>query len=268
MSKAYKKGLKIIVFGVHHWPNREPTTAEKQHADEWYKRIKAFIPNTSKVIVTTGTYSNINHSPFPAEVEIVQNKIPYTDTYSREMNYFRNGFMTGIWNALINEDDWDILFHVQCRVLLGKSLTDEIAEFMNTRDKKVMAPRYTQKIGSSIEISIFAMKPFAVRKYATSGVRQSLNIYEAPDVNCEEEAIIMFSNTWFNPWQDVITTRQLDFFDDEPGSVANDASWVYSPFAILNANVIKSLPFISTNDKHIEHDALNLWKENHPCPMS
>jgi len=252
--------MNVLVYGVHHWPDRPPTKEEKDHCNEWYHRIMAFVPGVKKVFVSTGTYSNPIHSPLPENVHLVQNNIHLTESYSRANNYFRNGFMTGIWHSLINEKNWDVLFHVQTRVLLGESLEEEMKKFFADDEMNIMAPRFTQQIGCSVEISITAMKPLAARKFATSGVRQSLNIYDAPDVNCEEEAYIMFNDTWFNPWQSVITTRMSDH-------IRKDKRSLPGPFMIYNESVLRSLPFISTNRTHITDDALNAWKEVHPCPV-
>jgi len=253
--------MRTLVFGVHHWGNRPPTHEERGHCNEWYDRITAFVPGVKDVFVATGSYSNPNFSPLPEDVQLVQNNVHFDAPYSRDINYFRNGFMTGIWHALLNEKDWDVLFHIQTRVFMGAPLTDELDQFSTMSGMDVMAPRFAQKIGTSIEISIFAMKPEAVKKYATSGVRQSLNIYGIPDVNCEEEAFIMFNKSWFNPWPDVITTRANDFME------IGDGKFINSPFAITNPEVLNSLPFISANDKHISEPLLEGWKEQHPCPI-
>lgn len=248
----------IIVYGVHNWPNREPTKEEIDYCNEWYQRVIQFVPYLKKVIVTTGNYCNIKHSPFPKEVEIVQNKIPYTEDYSNRHSYFRNGFMTGIWHALLNENDWDILFHLQVRVLVGVPLKEEFDKFIDI-NKHVMSPKYTQMGGSGIEIGIFAMKKWAVMKYATSAIRQSFVMYNDSDINCEHEAFVMFSDTWYNPWKHILTTRQKDFF-------LNGREYLYNstPFCIFNENYILQLPFISQNKKHSYERAIELWKQQYP----
>lgn len=252
--------MNIIVYGVDHWPDLPPTEKKINHCKEWYDRIIKFIPYVSKVIIATGNNCNIEYSPYPKEVTIIQNNIPQTVEYSREYSYFRNGFMTGIWHTLLNEKNYNILFHIQARVLIGENLKKEIDDFMLKDNKLIMAPFYTQHIGSSIEISIFAMKINAIRKYATSGIRQSFNIYNAPDVNCEEEAYIMFHDSWYNPWPDILTTRQIDTFDPR-----NYTKEFTTPFCISNKEAFNRLPFISTYKKHVVDSYLKSWKECHPC---
>ncbi len=254
--------MNVIVYGVHHWSNEPQTLEHINSCQEWYNRIIKFIPNVNKVIIATGNLCNPEFSPFPKEVQIVQNNIPYTQEYTRDYNYFRNGFMTGIWHSLLNEKNWDILFHIQGRVLIGEPLGDFL-EFFNKSNYLVMAPKFTQFIGTSIEISIFAMKLDAVRKYATSTVRASFNVYGLPDLNCEEEAYVMFNDSWYNPWKSLLTTRQIDTFVDDEGCIGEGME--YSPFAILNPQHIIKLPFISTGEKHITNESLKLWKEYHPC---
>jgi len=252
--------MNILVYGVHNWDNKDQPQRHIDHCHEWYNRIQKFIPNVKKVMVATGNYCNPQYSPFPKEVQIVQNGIQKTYEYSRRYQYFRNGFVSGIWHTLLNEKDWDILFHIQGRVLIGESLEKELNSFFNS-DSLVMAPKFTQYIGSSIEISIMAMKQDAVKEYAVSPVRTSFNKYNLPDVNCEEEAYIMFNNSWYNPWKKIITTRQLDNFYDDNGEMID----ILSPFAILDKEYIKKLPFISVGKKHINYDYYNYWKECHPC---
>ena len=88
-----------IVFGVHHWPSTPPTPEDLQHCEEWYTRIIKNIPDVKHVFIATGCKSKLEYNPFPKQVQIVQNKVPYTVAYSKTHNYFRNGFMTGIWSA-------------------------------------------------------------------------------------------------------------------------------------------------------------------------
>ena len=253
--------MNIIVYGVHHWTNEKQSDESISHCKEWYDRITKFVPNVKKVIIATGNYCNLEFNPFPKEVQIVQNKVPFSEKYSIKHNYFRNGFMTGIWHTLLNEDNWDVLFHVQSRVLLGKSLKEEFQYFIEKDTMQIMAPRFTQYIGSSVEISVIAMKPIAVQKYATSAVRQSFGYYDNININCEDEAYIMFSNFWYNPWPEVITNRQLDFFSNDDGVQNNE----FTPFTITDQKVFNKLPFIATGEKHVELEFLNSWKASNPC---
>lgn len=253
--------MNVIVYGVHHWTNEKQSDECIAHCKEWYDRIMKFVPNVKKVIIATGNYCNLEFNPFPKEVQIIQNKIPLSEPYSRKYNYFRNGFMTGIWHTLLNEENWDVLFHVQGRVLLGKDLANEFKSFIENEKVSIMAPRFTQFIGTSVEISIIAMKPNAVQKYATSAIRQSFECYNEIDMNCEDEAYIMFSNAWYNPWPQVISNRQLDYFNNDAGIQTNELS----PFAIMDETEFNKLPFIATGDKHVTSKFLNSWKENNPC---
>lgn len=250
--------MKIIVYGVHHWNDNAPDKKTKQYCKEWYDRIIKNIPNVSEVFVTTGSHSNPNKSPFPKKVSIIQNKIPYTQPYTLYHNYFRNGFMTGIWHALLNISDWDILLHVQSRVLVGDNLTKQFQDFQNS-SKQVICPSLIQQGINSMEISFFGMKPAAVMKYATGGHRPSFH-YDSTEYtyNCEEEAYLMFHKTWFNPWPEIITTRQLDKSCRSVGLKTE-----HSPFSLFNLRDIEKLPVVSTGI-HILPEYLQHWKNTHP----
>lgn len=248
--------MKILVFGVHHW-FKPSSKAEKKHLQEWHDRINKFIPN-SEIFITTGCYSLQKQSPFPSQLPVIQNKIPYTKEYSVRHNYFRNGFMTGIWHALLNHENWDILFHIQPRVLLGVDMQPFIQEFINNDQYQVLAPNFYSQGGAKLEISFFGMKPGAVKSYSLGGLRNSF--IQENDIypwNTEQEAYEMFYNVRYNPWPEVFTTRQID-------SVANGfgAPSLYSPFTILNIKEYGELPLISTG-KHCTVEFRNHWKRLH-----
>ena len=158
--------MNIVVYGVHHWPNREPTQLELDRYREWYDRIVYNIPYISSISIATGCYSNPAHSPFPPEVNIIQNKVPYTKEYSKEHNYFRNGFVSGVWYNLLNRDNWDVLLHIQSRVFIGDKM-DKIFDDFYTMPQQVIAPNLICQAGSWMEISFFGMKPIAAMKYIT-----------------------------------------------------------------------------------------------------
>ena len=248
--------MNILVYGVFNWDKNTLTKEYKDHCREWYDRIIKNIPYIKKVFVATGSYSDPEISPLPSTVPIIQNGVKYTIPYTNNHNYFKNGFLTGIWHCLLNEKDWDILIHVQSRVLIGDPLIKEIDTFY-TRQEQIMAASLIGTAGMSIEQSFICMKPLAAQKYCTNHQRPSFTSDDKYTLNCEEEVYWMFHNTWYNPWPHIITTRQLDH--------TNGQYYYYmSPFSIQQLSDYKKLPFISTG-YHAHPDFIQSWKDAHPC---
>lgn len=248
--------MKIAVFGVYHWLNEPPTQEQIDYCKDWEARIHKHI-GECEIFVTTGTYSDPKFSPFSKNIPIIQNGCPPTQKYSVDHNYFRNGFMTGIWHALLNIKDYDILYHVQTRVKIGDNLTSHLQEFIKLENCSVMAPRFASNLGTLIEISCMAMKPSAVLAYATQGLRATFTPPDSNTMSCEQEAYLMFYQTWYNPWPHVITTRQLD--PDQRGLPHP----FYSAFTISESTEINKLPMISTG-KHILDKFSQQWEQQHP----
>lgn len=244
--------MKILVYGVSNWNNNTPSNQiDLNH--EWYRRIIKHIPNVSKVLVTTGNYSDPSCTPFPKEVQIVQNNIPFTEPYSAKHNYFRNGFLTGVWYALLQPEPWDILCHIQTRVLIGCDLSNEFNTFTNN-NKQVMCARLINSTGYTMEISLFAMKRQAVETYATKGYRHSFENHNSIYIpTCEEEAFKLFQSSWYNPWPTVVSTRQHDF------SLLPKNTNEHTCFEIVNECLYEQLPFISTG-KHASQYFIEKWR--------
>jgi hypothetical protein len=239
--------MKIIVFGVTNWESQAEATYQSKHLQEWYERIKKFIPQASKIFLTTGTYSNPEFNPL--DCPLYQAPFIKTEPYSKNKNYFRHGFMTGIWHTLLNYSDVDLLIHCQTRNLIGEDLTPYINNFLE-RDEIIMAPKFSSLMGSSIDVSLVFLKPPAILFYSIGGYRQSIDTRKKV-LNCEEEAFLMFQNSWYNPWNKILTIRQLDssFVDNK------------TPFKITDQNYFASLPFIASKLPHCEKEYSKIWKK-------
>ena len=122
----------------------------------------------------------------------------------KKYNYFRYGFMIGIWQTLLDNYDFDLLIHCQTRNLIGENLNKYIIDFKNKKDKILMAPSFHSLIGSSIDVSLMFMKRNAVISYTQTGVRQNFEFFSQKCLNCEEEAFLMFRNNWYNPWKNIL----------------------------------------------------------------
>lgn len=242
------KNIKILVFGVTHWNNKNEMDKIIPQILDWKNRIISNVGSHIKFFLTTGTYSE---GIIPIYIPVYQNKVKFTNRYNIEWNYFRNGFMTGIWKALLDYK-FDILFHIQPRILIGKSIRQELEDFWNDKNSIIMAPKLTYDYGIDVEISMIAMKREAVETYATSALRHSLSQVPLGAFNCEKEAENLFFDRWYNPWYKVKTIRKYPMVRRE------DCEYN------LTAEQVMELPFISTGDLHIEKEDVEEWKIKHP----
>lgn len=250
--------MNILVYGVHHWGDNPLPKKELAHLKEWKERIYHYIPG-AQIFIATGNYSDPQKSPHPANVKIVQNDLPFLDKYSIQVNYFRNGLTTGIWHALLNEKQWDILLHIQPRVLLGTSMLSYLETFLKNDTYQVIAPCHHCSYGTEIEISFFGMKRAAAQKLVTAGLRQSIEQKNTVStISCEQEALLLFKDQWYNPWPEVLTTRQLDFY-----SMLKHIEPTCSLFTELDLETFKKLPLVSCG-KHALVEYIQEWREHHP----
>lgn len=250
--------MKILVYGVHHWFDKT-SSDDIAHLREWRARIEKYIP-ASEIFIATGCYSDSNITPFERDIPIIQNKIPYTQDYSVQHNYFRNGFITGIWNALLNHHDWDVLLHIQPRVLLGVPMQDILKIFLQNEHYQVLAPNFFSEGTTGLEISFFGMKPGAAKIYANGGARNSFMPEKSinQSLNTEEEAYLLFHEVRYNPWPDVFTTRQIDQVANGFGVTCH-----YSSFTMTDKQEFGKLPLISTG-KHALGSYIKHWKALNP----
>ena len=175
--------MRIVVFGVTHWNDKKHAKEQKNQLIEWFTRVKKYVPYDN-IFLSAGTYSDPSFNPL--RIPMINNGIKFTNNYSVEWNYFRNGFITGIWYATLNLK-YDILYHIQCRNLIGTDLFPYLQKF-SKREEYMMAPQWKSSESIGIEVSLMAMKKQAVEKYLEGGLRPSLATY-GPLLNTEEEAI-------------------------------------------------------------------------------
>lgn len=262
--------MKILVYGVTNWDGKEEFDDGCMHCNrgfnliEWYNRVVTFIPNAHKVFITTGTYSDPRLNPLP--VDIYQLPFIKVVPYSPQNSYFRVGFMTGIWKALLDYTDFDILFHVQCRTLLGKDLTPYLEEFMN-REEQVMGLRYTsgthhQGFTHGIDVGAMAMKRDAALMYAIGGRRFSCDNNPLP-MNCETEAYLMFKDSWMKLFPEIPTVRQDDGTYHEGMNKEDPDSVPRSLYHISDIEYFKKLPIIA-NGKHVNKEFYLEWLKANP----
>ena len=243
--------MKILVYGVTNWDDEEQANNQSDHLNEWHERVNCFIGDTEKVFITTGSYSDPKLNPTTCDVVQIPFFRPYP--YSKQNCYFRMGFMTGIWHALMNYD-FDILIHCQCRNLIGEHLQPTL-KYFNTLEDQIMSPTWSSMVGTSIDVGFMAMKKKAALMYCATGYRQNCD-QSKTSINCEEEAYLMFNNSWFNPWPETLTCRPYDisYHHDSPN---------YPSIYDLTPEQIKELPIIATG-KHCNTQDLEQWKNNHP----
>jgi hypothetical protein len=259
--------MKIVVYGVTNWDSRQDFGRScskcnlEQNLIEWYNRVLKFIPGTHKLFLTTGTYSDPRLNPIP--VDLIQ--IPFFKTleYSPQNNYFRNGFMVGIWKALLDYADFDLLIQCQTTRIIGQDLSGILEEFMK-RDEQLLAPRFTSGTNNnynikSIDVGFMVMKKNAALMYAVAGKRQSCDSHNSP-MNCEDEAYLMFKNSWWNPWPNIPTLKQLDLTANTASDFGGSTdSW----YNITDLEYFKKMPIIAIG-KHVELDYYNEWLKANP----
>jgi len=239
--------MKIVVFGVGNWDSQAQADFLKPSYEEWRGRVRYFC-NEPEMFIATGTYSNPKEAPL--NVPIIQNGITKTRPYSKNWNYFRNGFMTGCWHSILNME-FDVLFHVQCRTLLGADMMSNLHRFMDS-SKQIMAPRYvskTREIENSIEVGCMAMKSDAVRLFTSFGFRPSLS--PSAQVNCETEALELFKDSWYNPYPEINSCRKRESSFGKDGE--DD----------LSKEEFMKLPLIAAQ-KHASGQDVKDWCAAHP----
>lgn len=248
--------MKVAVFGVANWDNEEQARELAPTLIEWEQRIRAFIPQCTELFLTTGSYSPPEFSPI--DVPVYQTEMYRSLPYGVKNSYFHYGFKTGVWKKLL-DNDFDVLIHCQATRFIGRDIGDEIQQFMDSSDV-IMAPRFASTVGTSIDVGFMCMKKPAVLYYGATGHRQSFEQHPTT-INCEEEAFIMFSDRWNNPWPGMLTTKQLDISSTAGTSFSAEQSC----FTITDKEYFCTFPIIA-NGKHVQDDFLEAWRAANPLP--
>jgi len=259
--------MKILVYGVTHWDSEKDFESpcikcnRRDGLIEWYNRVLRFLPEPHKTFLTAGTYSDPRLNPIP--VDLVQIPLQKALNYSHQNSYYRNGFMVGIWKALLDYPDFDLLIHCQTTRLIGQDLTKIINEFMQ-REEQLLGPRFTSGANTKysetgIDVGFMAMKKNAALMYAVAGRRQSCDNYFLP-INCEKEAYLMFKNSWWNPWPKIPTLKQHDLTARTAKDFGREVSTWYD---ITDIEYFKKLPIIATG-KHVDIDYYIEWLRANP----
>lgn len=252
---------KTYVFGVSHWDTKEEAKNVYDQICQWRHSIYYSGLDVSNIddhmFLTTGTYSKpslLYQHLLPDlmlyRLSVIQNGVQYTKPYDVTWNYFRNGFMTGIWHFLLNKRNCDILFHIQPRTLIRKNALDGLMNEFRESDALIMAPKLKYDYGVHVEVSFMAMKREAVMLYASSGLRSSLSLVPLGAFNCEAEAEHLFYDKWFNPWPDISSIRKYPMVRRED-----------CEYNISDEEFIK-LPFIATGWQHCDEKDVKLWRKH------
>ena len=98
--------------------------------------------------------------------------------------------------------------------------------------------------------------------YAVAGLRQSCDISPFA-LNCEEEAFLMFKNSWWNPWPEIPTVKQIDttYRALKKNVKFENSDEIYpekSLYDITDVDYFKKLPIIA-NSFHVENSYLKEW---------
>lgn len=269
--------MKVVAFGVTHWDGIEDFKDECPHCNkgvvmwEWYDRVNKFI-GPDKLYLAAGTKSEQSINPLP--IDLVQIGFERKMEHSAQNNYFRLGLMTGIWKALLDYPDFDILLHVQCSRFIGQDLRPLLEEFYK-RDEQVMAfntstfsPREFYPVDreeqSFMDTGFLAMKKAAALVYVATGYRQSCDLYDVIPISCDEEALMLFKDSWWNPRPDIKTFKQFDTMYMENAKMDDIDTHKYpSTVEITDIEYYKKLPIVA-NGPNASHGFLTEWILNNP----
>ena len=241
--------MNVLVYGVTNWDNKSQAERQTKSLTEWYNRTTKYV-DYSDIFLTSGSYSDPEYNPL--DVPLIQNGLQHTRDYGRGWNYFRNGFITGIWYALFKQD-WDVLLHNQCRMFLGEDMNDKLERF-HDRPELIMAPKFSNIACVAVEVGCVAMKREAAVKIISESRRPSLSYDDYSVMNCEDELLDIFEDSWYDPFN-IRTTRKKDWNWPEP-----------SPFH-LGTKEFLDLPIISASH-HCTDAEIDEWMAKHPINNS
>lgn len=247
----------VYVFGTVYWDCPQKAKEKSSYLTEWKRRVCEYIPDISKLYMSSGTYSNPKDSPLP-DTELIQLNIPITIKHSNDWNYWRVAFINGIFNALLSKDKVDLIIHCQTNLFLGVNLESMIKAFMRS-EKIVMTVRVNSLWGKGLETGIMIMKPKAAIKYITQGLRSSLSTKK--ELNVELEAFELFKGEWFNLLPAATTIRKEIVESCEKINPENKVI-IERGFNLSDQQFI-NLPFI-LGPKHCSLEDYNRWIQNHP----
>lgn len=240
------------MFGVDYWDTKEQAESKKDLLREWQKRGEKFI-KPRYFFISPGSFSPEEYNP--TTLPIHQIKMFRPKQYSNQYNYWRLGFRAGLTRALQDFHDCDAIIHYQGTKLISERVAEKIHEFLEMSTKSVMAMQWSSGAFKEpiIDVGFMVMKPHAARYMLTTGYRQTLDIDEEC-ITVDEEIHKQVSDCWYNPWQNIPTSRQIDC----PAYTALQYGLKCAPRDITNINKFVKLPIISTG-KHATEEFVQEW---------
>jgi len=263
--------VNILVYGVTYWDTEEDINSRKEQHLEWYRRVQKFIPENKEIFITAGSYSPPEYNPLPCK--LYQAPLFRPLPYSKQNCYFRHGFLTGIWKSLIDYRDIDLIVHCQTRHFLGIDLTQYLEEFLQ-RDELLMSINFTgdNNCLQGIDVGFMVMKPAGALLYTIRNYRQTCD-EDMNCLNCEEEALEIYKDLWWNPWPDIPTFKQIDWiYREEPEEIDGTIVTTINPDTIktkqsrsdiTDIEYFKQLPMIATGH-HVTEEFYQAWLKAHP----
>lgn len=245
------------MFGVGNWDDKDDADRQQDLLREWQVRGEAFI-NPEYFFISPGSYSPPEYNPTTLPIHQIQFYRPWE--YSRQNNYYRLGFQSGLYRSLQDFPDADLIIHYQCSRLIGRDLRSLLEEFME-REEQLLAPSFVSGcLEPSLDVGFMAMKPRAANFLVATGLRQ--NCDPDPNVmNCEEEVHTLLKDSWWNPWPEMTTTRQLDF----PTRISNmELGTNFIPYDIESIDEYGNLPIIAIFLKHCSQTFYDYWLKKNP----
>jgi hypothetical protein len=245
------------VFSTVCWNTKEEFDKLYSHMIDWKHRVDENFRNPY-CFTTTGTYSDPRYRL--NDLKTLQIGVPYKDQDYEDIpnaiNYWKIGFLTGIFHALTHVK-WNILAYVHYAVLLDIDLIPIIEEF-EASDKIICAPQQLSQRGNSLETGLMLMKREAAIKFATRfPARETIMDPNGGRISVEDQVCLLFENEWMVMRPDIPTIRKgLPPFYNRPHTEF-EKKFEISDKAFLD------LPMIFGTEKHCGNELLCQWRYQH-----
>ena len=244
--------MKLLAFGIFYWRSQSDAQKAKSSMVEWKKRLDHYLDDPD-IFITSGTYSDPKYNP--TNMEFVQIDLPVTKPYSTGWNYWKHGFLTGVYHAMLNKRDWDVLCYVHYNLLLGENLIPKLKDFYDT-PKEIASCSFIDPKGTFLEAGLMFLKKDAVLKYMTTNFKPCLD--QSNRMYIEEEMMELFSDSWYNLYPEIPTFRTNSDRSDEPDVME------YLENYSIDREQIPNLPFMFQT--HFIEPEIESWKRKHPLP--
>lgn len=243
--------MKIITSSVINWSSHNDALQQRDSIIEWKKRIDKYL-NHPYIFLTAGSYSDPKWNP--TNLPLVQIDLPVTKPYSLGWSYWKHGFVTSLYSALLSNQPWDIYAYIHHQVLLGEDMIPKIRDFFDS-SSLLMAAKFEWPWGTIVDTGCMFFKRDSLVKYITSQPRPILS--DNNDVLIEQDIMDIFRNSWSEMYPEIPRFRS--------SLNASDGTEIekefFSKYHVSPDQMIK-LPFFTKN--HFNEEDRVLWERSNP----